>query len=72
MARLCLLCYEETYKTNPFCKSHYKEFEQEIVAAIKGKEKWLQFLETDTARERRKQLRERYLLEYDREDYKSW
>lgn len=72
MGRLCLLCYEETYKTNPFCKLHYEEFKPEIVAAINKKEKWLQFLETDTARERRKINRERQLLEIDREDYKSW
>lgn len=72
MARLCLLCYAETYKTNPFCKLHYKEFKQEIDTAIEKKEKWLQFLETDTARERRKQLRERMTLEIDREDYKSY
>lgn len=70
--RICLLCYQYTYKNNPFCSSHYFEFKTEIDSAIETKAKWLKFLETDVARERRKQKRERELLEYDREDYKSY
>jgi hypothetical protein len=72
LGRLCLICYEETKKNCPFCYLHYSEFKQEIDTAIEGKEKWLQFLATETARERRKINRERVLLEYDREDYKPY
>lgn len=68
MGRLCLLCYGETYKNNPFCKEHYIEFKPEIDAAISEKASWLKFLATDTARERRRINRERILLEYDREN----
>ena len=67
--RICLICFRHTYGNHPFCSEHYHEFKDEIDAAISNKEKWLQFLETDTARERRKINRERELFEYDREKY---
>ena len=53
MGRICVLCYNHTYRNLPFCYSCYLDHKEVIDEAIAVKSEWLKYLERETQKEHR-------------------